>query len=201
MWLLNSGKRVGCCCLIEGVEEVDHARIQTRVGESLAGVPVSKQTLGSQLITGTMGGLILSGWAGTPADSRHRAPELLATAGVAELLRNGGGLINTSPSDNAFTCTYEYSSTTTYEYLDPHKPTERTILFFQQHTTHPRPSTSRAPQAAHPRWAQICRVSQETEYSLGALHSIACPADNQPSRRRRGVTAQPSRAPGPAGTI
>lgn len=98
--------------------------------ESLAGVAVSKQTLGSQLITGTMGGLILSGWAGTPADSRHRAPELLATAGVAELRRNGGGLINRSPSDNAFTCTYEYSSTTTYEHLNPHKSTEHIFLFF-----------------------------------------------------------------------
>lgn len=164
MRLLYSGNRVGCCCRIEGVEEVEHARIQTRVGESLAGVPVSKQTLGSQLITGTMGGLILSGWAGTPADSRHRAPELLATAGVAELRRNGGGLINRSPSDNAFACTYGYSSTTTYEHLNPHKSTEHTFLSFQ-HTTHTPPSTTKVPQAAHPRWAQICRVSQETEYS------------------------------------
>lgn len=162
LWLLYSGNRVGCSCRIEGVEEVERTRIQTRVGESLAGVPVSKQTLGSQLITGTMGGLILSGWAGTPADSRHRAPELLATAGVAELRRNGGGLINSS--DNAFTCTYEYSSTTTYEHLNPHKSTEHTFLFFQR-TTHPRPSTRKAPQAAHPRWAQICRVSQETIHS------------------------------------
>lgn len=50
---------------------------------------VSKQTLGSQLITRTIGGLILSGWLGTPADRRHRAPELLATAGVAELRQMG----------------------------------------------------------------------------------------------------------------
>lgn len=132
LWLLYSGNRVGCCRRIEGVEEVEHARIQTRVGESLAGVPVSKQTLGSQLITGTMGGLILSGWAGTPADSRHRAPELLATAGVAELRRNGGGLINRSPSDNALTCTYGYSSTTTYKHLNIHKSTENFFAFFQQ---------------------------------------------------------------------
>lgn len=76
----------------------------SRVGDGCRGV-VSKQTLGSQLITGTMGGLILSGWAGTPADRRHRAPELLATAGEAELRRNGG-LINSvecSPTTHAFT--------------------------------------------------------------------------------------------------
>lgn len=131
---------------------------------ALQGFPFPNKPLGSQLITGTMGGLILSGCAGTPADSRHRAPELLATAGVAELRRNGGGLINRSPSDNAFTCTYGYSSTTTYEHLNPHIPTEHIFPSFQ-HTTHPRPNTSKATQAAHPRWAQICRVSQETEYS------------------------------------
>lgn len=187
---------VGRCC--QSRSKIQESNPELGVGESLAGVPFPNKPLGSELITGTMGGLILSGWSGTPADRRHRAPELLATAGEAELRRNGG-LINRSPSGNAFTYTCAHSLTTTYEHLDPRNRDKHTALVFQ-HTRNLDQIQATSHKHTPTMGSNLPCKSGDRIFLEGALHSTA-PADNQHSRRRRGVTAQPGRAPGPAGTI